>query len=95
MRSNQKLEPNNKEEVLSSLPIQMQEALKKGLSGEINSLSIQFKDSSIHSIEITKEEPVKKRLTDILNEDSYQTVELKKHEGKISYIKKSVKIKLK
>ena len=77
-----------------NLPDPIKEAFQKGYSGEITSFSVQFKGSSIHSLEMTREEPTKKRITDILKEDPYQTVELKQHQGKVSYIKKSVKIKL-
>ncbi len=77
-----------------NLPIQVQEAIEKGLSGKLNTLSIQFKGNTVHSIEMVKEEPLKKRMSDILNEDAYQTLEVKKHEGRVSYIRKSVKVKL-
>ena len=73
-----------------SLPELVQDALRKGLSGELSSLTIQFKDECICGLELVKLEPVKKKLSEILREDAYQTLEVKKHEDRISYIRKSV-----
>ena len=77
-----------------SLPELVEDALRKGLSGELSSLTIQFKDKCICGLELVKLEPVKKKLSEILREDAYQTLEVKKHEDRISYIRKSVKVKL-
>ena len=77
-----------------SLPELVQDVLRKGLSGELSSLTIQFKDECICGLELVKLEPVKKKLSEILREDAYQTLEVKKHEDRISYIRKSVKVKL-
>ena len=77
-----------------SLPELVKDALRKGLSGQVTSITIQFRDKRINGLELVTHEPVKKKLSEILGENAYQTVEVKKHEDRISYIRKSVKVKL-
>ena len=76
------------------LPEVVKDAFSKGMNGQLTSITIQFRDKRINGLELVTHEPVKKKLSEILGENAYQTVEVKKHEDRISYIRKSVKIKL-
>lgn len=63
-------------------------------SGEYESITIHFKDSSIKSLDMVKAQPVKRRLVDILSESDYQEIVIKSHQGMVTTIKNTIKMKL-
>ena len=63
-------------------------------SGEYESITIHFKDCSAKSVEMVKAQHVKRRIVDILSEGDYQEIIIKSHQGMVSTIKNTVKLKL-
>ena len=63
-------------------------------SGEYESITIHFRDSKIKSLDMVKAQPVKRRLVDILSESNYQEIVIKSHQGMVTTIKNTIKMKL-
>ena len=54
---------------------------------------IKFKDKKISSIEMEKEQDVKKKVVDILSEGDFQKISIQKHNGKVVNIRNTIKMK--
>lgn len=63
-------------------------------AGEYDSITIHFKEKGAKSIEMVKAQDVKRKLVDILAESDYQEVVIKSHQGMVTTIKNTIKIKL-
>lgn len=63
-------------------------------SGAYESITIHFKEQKMKSLEMVKAQPVKRRIFDILSENDYQEIVIKSHQGMVSTIKNTVKMKL-
>ena len=63
-------------------------------SGAYESITIHFKEQKMKSLEMVKAQPVKRRIADILSENGYQEIVIKSHQGMVSTIKNTVKMKL-
>lgn len=63
-------------------------------SGEYESITIHFKDQKVTSLEMVKAQHVKSKIVDILSENDYQEIVIKSHQGMVSTIKNTVKMKL-
>lgn len=55
-------------------------------SGEYESVSINFKNKKMKSLQLVKEQDVKRKIVDILTENSYQDIVIKTHEGVVTRI---------
>lgn len=63
-------------------------------SGEYESITIHFRDRKAKSVEMVKAQDVKRRIVDILSESAYQEIIIKSHQGMVSTIKNTIKMKL-
>lgn len=63
-------------------------------SGEYESITIHFKDRNVKSLEMVKAQHVKRKIVDILSEGGYQEIMIKSHQGMVTTIKNTVKLKL-
>ncbi len=61
-------------------------------SGNYDTISINFLDKKMKRLKLTKSQNPKKKMVDILQEGSYQDIEMKSHEGMITKITNTVKI---
>ncbi len=61
-------------------------------NGNYDTISISFLDKKMKHLKLTKSENPKKRIVDILQEGSYQDIELKSHKGMITKISNTVKV---
>lgn len=70
----------------------LEEAIQMGYEGRCEAITLHFKDRQIRSMDIIKEEETKRKLVDLLREDPYQNIEVKSHNGRISRIKRTIKV---
>ncbi|MCG8318779.1 MAG: MerR family transcriptional regulator [Cytophagales bacterium] len=63
-------------------------------SGEYESITIHFKGQKVTSLEMVKAQHVKRKIVDILSENDYQEIVIKSHQGMVSTIKNTVKMKI-
>ncbi|UII32829.1 hypothetical protein LVD17_03150 [Fulvivirga ulvae] len=83
---------NNNNERFHDLALQ--KAIKMGLDGLCESVTIRFKNRKMNTLEMVKVHDVKRKITDIVNESKYQDIMVKTSNGKVAVIKSTVKIKL-
>ncbi|MBL6445036.1 hypothetical protein JMN32_01865 [Fulvivirga sp. 29W222] len=62
-------------------------------SGEYESIKIQFGDKQIKGLELTKRQNVRRKIVDILQDSSYQNIEIKTHNGLVTTLTNTVKVK--
>src|SRR5690606_24866586 len=55
-------------------------------SGEYEAVTINFKNKKMKSLQLVKEQDVKKKLVDILTENAYQDIVIKSHAGMVTRI---------
>ena len=60
-------------------------------SGNYESITIRFKDRKIKVLEMKKAIDVRKKIVDILNENSYQDITIKVHKGITTFIENTIK----
>lgn len=72
----------------------LQKAIRMGLDGLCESVTIHFKNRKMKTLEMVKVQDVKKRITDIVNESRYQDIMVKTSGGKVAVIKNVIKIRL-
>lgn len=72
----------------------VQRAIKMGLDGLCESVTIHFKNRKMKTLEMVKVQNVKRRITDILSESKYQDVMVKTSGGKVAVVKNIIKIRL-
>lgn len=80
---------------LPSLPIfhpNEVKLLKMISKGEYESITINFKNQKMRSVEMVKAQDVKKKIVDILTENAYQDIMIKTHKGMVTTIKNTVKL---
>jgi hypothetical protein len=61
-------------------------------SGEYESISIQFKNKRMRSMELVKKQDVKRKIVDILSENTYQDILIKRHNGTVTKIQNTIKV---
>lgn len=61
-------------------------------SGDFQTVTVNFKNKKIKSVQMTKEQDVKKHVVDILSENAYQDITIKTHKGLITKIENTTKI---
>lgn len=60
--------------------------------GDYESITINFRDQNMHSLEMVKNQDVKKRIVDVISENKYQDIVIKNHDGMITKIQNTVKV---
>ncbi|MFN8439079.1 MAG: MerR family transcriptional regulator [Cytophagales bacterium] len=63
-------------------------------SGEYETVTINFKNKKIKSVELIKEQNVKRKIVDILQDSQYQDIVIKSHKGVVTRIQNTVKLVL-
>ncbi len=63
-------------------------------SGEYETVTINFKNKKMKSVELIKEQNVKRRIVDILQDSQYQDIVIKSHKGVVTRIQNTVKLVL-
>jgi DNA-binding transcriptional MerR regulator len=63
-------------------------------SGEYETVNINFKNKKMKSIELIKEQNVKRKIVDILQDSQYQDIVIKSHKGVVTRIQNTVKLVL-
>ena len=61
-------------------------------SGEYETLTINFKNKEMRSIEMIKEQNVKRKIVDILQDSNYQDIIIKSHKGVVTRIQNTIKV---
>ena len=61
-------------------------------SGNYDTISITFLDKKMKTLKLTKSDNTKKNIVDVLQEGSYQDIELKSHKGIVTKISNTVKV---
>ncbi len=64
-------------------------------SGEFDQIVVDFRGKQMHSLSLIKKQDAKRKITEVLRENSFQEIHIKSHNGKVAAIKSTVKIKLK
>jgi hypothetical protein len=62
--------------------------------GEYDSIKIIFKDKEIKEFELKKTQESKSKIIDILKQGKYQDITIKSHNGMVTHIQNTVKIKV-
>lgn len=62
--------------------------------GEYDSINIIFKDKKIKEFELSKTQEAKSKMIDILKEGKYQDITIKSHNGMVTQIQNTVKVKV-
>jgi len=65
------------------------EAIK---TGEYESITVNFKERKIKALELKKSVSVQKRIIDVLNENKFSEIVVKKHNGIVTKIEQNIKI---
>lgn len=76
------------------LPDHETELLRIIHSGEYKSITINFRDKKMDSLELVKSQDTTRRVVDVLAESDYQNISIVTHKGQVSKIENTVKIKL-
>lgn len=63
-------------------------------SGEYETVTINFKNKKMKSVELIKEQNVKRKIVDILQDSQYQDIVIKSHKGVVTRIQNTVKLVL-
>jgi DNA-binding transcriptional MerR regulator len=82
LKESQRLQPNE---------IALLEMIHKG---EYDSINIIFKDKKIKEFELSKTQEAKSKMIDILKEGKYQDITIKSHNGMVTQIQNTVKVKV-
>lgn len=61
-------------------------------SGKYNSVTIHFKNNKMKSLELIKDQDVKRRIVDVIADGSYQDIIVKTHKGLVTKIQNTVKV---
>lgn len=61
-------------------------------SGEYEAVTINFKNKKMKSLQLVKEQDVKKKIVDILTENAYQDIVIKSHAGMVTRIQNIQKV---
>lgn len=61
-------------------------------SGKYSSITINFKDTRIKSLEMVKKQDVKAKIADVLADASYQNITIKTHQGMVTKIENTIKV---
>lgn len=61
-------------------------------SGKYSSITINFKDQKMKSLELVKEHDVKVKISDVIANASYQDITIKTHGGRVTKIENTVKV---
>lgn len=79
---------------LDYLNIQEQKILSMLRSKKYETVKIHFKNEAIAGLELISEEDVQNKIVDLLSANSYQDIIIKTHQGHITRIQRTVKIKV-
>jgi DNA-binding transcriptional MerR regulator len=63
-------------------------------SGEYESITINFRNKKMKSLEMVKEQDVRRKVIDIISENKYQDIVIKSHKGMVTKIQNTVKVML-
>jgi DNA-binding transcriptional MerR regulator len=63
-------------------------------SGEYESVTINFRNKKMKSLEMVKEQDVKRKVIDIISENKYQDIVIKSHKGIVTKIQNTIKVLL-
>lgn len=77
---------------LAILPANEKKLLEIIHSGEYEKVTINYRDKKIKSLELVKEQEVKRRIVDILQEGKYQDIVIKSHKGSVTKIQNTIKL---
>lgn len=61
-------------------------------TGEYESITVNFKDKKIKSLELKKNASVQKKIIDVLNENRFSEIVVKKHNGIVTRIEQNIKL---
>jgi hypothetical protein len=61
-------------------------------SGEYESIVVHFKEKKVKSLELKKNASVQRKIIDVLNENRFSEIIVKKHNGQITKIEQNIKI---
>lgn len=61
-------------------------------SGKYSSITINFKDQKMKSLELVREQDVKVKISDVIADASYQDITIKTHGGRVTKIENTVKV---
>ena len=61
-------------------------------TGDYDTITIHFKNKKMESLELKKKQDVKKKIVDILKDNEYQDIVIKRHKGMITTIENTVKV---
>jgi DNA-binding transcriptional MerR regulator len=81
-------------ESMSILPENETELLRVIHSGEYKSITINFRNKKMDSLELVKSQDTTRRVVDVLAESDYQNISIVTHNGQVSKIENTVKIQL-
>lgn len=62
-------------------------------SGNYSSIKINFKNQQMHSLELVKSQDTRRKIVDVLAEGKYQDISIVTHNGVVSKIENTIKIK--
>lgn len=63
-------------------------------SGDYESITINFKNKKIENVELTQSQESRRKITDILHDSAYQDIIVKMHDGIVTHIQNTKKIRL-
>lgn len=63
-------------------------------TGDYTSVTVRFKNKEIDSLELVKSEDVRRKVMDVIGENAYSEIRVKKHDGKILRVEHTAKIKV-
>lgn len=62
-------------------------------SGDYRKIVISIRNKKMYSLALSKEQSIKKRIVEMLKENDFQEIIVKSHNGKITRIENTIKIK--
>ena len=63
-------------------------------TGKYDSITIHFKNQKMKSLELIKDQDVKRKIVDVIADSSYQDIVVKRHKGMITKIQNTIKVML-
>lgn len=70
------------------------ELLRLIRSGDYDKIIVTLKNKKLWSLALVKEQSIKKKIVELLKESGFQEISVKSHNGKITRLQNTVKIRL-
>lgn len=77
--------------IFSEKELKVMEQIK---TGDYKTVTVHFKNKEIDSLELVKAEEVRRKVMDVISDNDYSEIRVKKHDGKIVSVEQTAKIKV-